>query len=286
MASTQLAFTLRTSPNCRTVHLLGSWDAYRGQLPLSKDSSTSKPGSWKGTFRFQGATLQPGQRYWYYYIMDGHHASHDPAETAVVEPTTGRKLNVLDVPGGGSSRSSATTSSSSRTKRDSRRYSQDVPHGRGLSPSKIHSPRPQKPHATRSITSSKKSDIDELSRRFASTRVSPSSFSSSSDDGSSEDSDSEIDSDVSSTLPSLSSGSRSPTSSMSSNSSRGSPVSRCVCDRWGTTRGGQRVRMDCGGSKCGSDDSSEGEYYRKSSRSSGSGGKRVTSGTVYRTARR
>ena len=273
MASIQLVFALRTSPNCKTVHLLGSWDGYQGQLPLSKDSS--KSGAWKGSFRFQGSTLTPGQRYWYYYIMDGHHVSHDPAEPAVVEPTTGRKLNILDVPSGKVSTSSTTRSAA---KRDSRRYSKEIPQGRGLSPSKIISPRPTKPHATQAITSSKRADVDELSRRFASARVSASSFSSSE----SETSDSEIDSDVSSNLPSLSSGSRSPTSSMSSGSSRGSPIDRCVCDKWGVTRRGERVRVDCGGSRCGfSSDDSEGEYYRKGS---GGGGKRP--GVAYRTTRR
>jgi len=64
MASTQLSFTLRTSANVKTVHLLGTWDNYQGQLPLSKDPK--KSGGWKGTFRFQGATLKPGQRYWFY----------------------------------------------------------------------------------------------------------------------------------------------------------------------------------------------------------------------------
>ena len=63
MAAIQLNFTLRTSTNVKTVHLLGSWDNYAGQLPLSKDA---KPGSWQGTFRFQGSMLQQGQRYWYY----------------------------------------------------------------------------------------------------------------------------------------------------------------------------------------------------------------------------
>src|ERR1700761_5894600 len=96
MAAIQLNFSLRTSANCKTVHLLGSWNNYNGQLPLSKDAS--KTGGWKGTFRFQGTTLKQGQRYWYYYIIDGYHVSHDPARESVTEPTTGRKLNVLDIP--------------------------------------------------------------------------------------------------------------------------------------------------------------------------------------------
>jgi len=96
MSNTQLSFALRTTSNVKTVHLIGSWDGYQGQLPLSRDGSRS--GSWKGTFKFQPNVLQSGQRYWFYYMMDGHKVSHDPTKEAVVEPTTGRTLNVLDVP--------------------------------------------------------------------------------------------------------------------------------------------------------------------------------------------
>ena len=65
MATLQLSFSLRTTAQCKSVHLLGSWDGYQGQLPLARDSSKSS-GSWNGTFRFTGGTLQQGQRYWYY----------------------------------------------------------------------------------------------------------------------------------------------------------------------------------------------------------------------------
>jgi hypothetical protein len=67
MAAIQLNFSLRTSSNCKTVHLLGSWDNYNGQLPLTQDKS--KAGAWKGTFKFQGSVLQQGQRYWYYVCL-------------------------------------------------------------------------------------------------------------------------------------------------------------------------------------------------------------------------
>lgn len=66
MAAVQLSFNLRTSSSVKTVHLLGSWDNYAGQLPLAKDKNSSKSGAWKGTFKFQGSMLQQGQRYWYY----------------------------------------------------------------------------------------------------------------------------------------------------------------------------------------------------------------------------
>lgn len=70
MAATQLSFTLRTSANVKTAHLVGSWDNYAGQLPLSKD--TAKAGAWKGTFRFSSTTLKQGQRYWYYVSETSH----------------------------------------------------------------------------------------------------------------------------------------------------------------------------------------------------------------------
>ncbi|KFX96903.1 hypothetical protein O988_05113 [Pseudogymnoascus sp. VKM F-3808] len=78
MSAIQLSFDLRTSSTVKTVHLLGSWDNYAGQLPLAKDKNSSKSGAWKGTFKFQGSLLQSGQRYWYYYIIDGYHVSHNP----------------------------------------------------------------------------------------------------------------------------------------------------------------------------------------------------------------
>ncbi|CRK28274.1 hypothetical protein BN1708_015163 [Verticillium longisporum] len=81
MSAIQLSFSLRVSSGVKTVHLLGSWDNYVGQLPLSKDKTSSKSGSWKGTFKFQGSTLEPGQRYWYYYIIDGYHVAHNPSVT-------------------------------------------------------------------------------------------------------------------------------------------------------------------------------------------------------------
>ena len=239
MAAIQLGFSLRTSSNCKTVHLLGSWDNYSGQLPLSKDPS--KSGGWKGSFKFQGNTLKQGQRYWYYYIIDGYHVSHDPARESVTEPTTGRKLNVLDIPSskapeGGSARSAH---------RHSRRVSSaQVAKGRSLSPSQIQSPKPNKPNQTQQITAEKfkQPTLEELTAKFAATQVSDS-----------ESDSSESESDDGSDVPSL--------SSRSSNSSTPSSVSSnsscCTCERYGITRSGNRVKLDCGGSRCGYSDGSE-----------------------------
>jgi hypothetical protein len=239
MAAIQLNFTLRTSANCKTVHLLGSWDNYSGQLPLSKDNK--KSGGWVGCFKFQGATLKQGQRYWYYYIIDGYHVSHDPAREFTTEPTTGRKLNILDIP----KKSSSTTTSS---KRESRRSSATIPKGRSLSPSKIAAPRPQRPHETRQVINTQydKATLEALTSRLALSE---------------EDSESDFDSDNESDVPSLTSRS----SNSSSPSSVSSTSSCCTCERYGITRSGDRVKLDCGGARCSfsdeSDDcSSEDEY--------------------------
>jgi len=231
MAAIQLNFTLRTSANVKTVHLLGSWDNYNGQLPLSKDSN--KAGGWKGTFRFQGATLKQGQRYWYYYIIDGYHVSHDPAREHTVEPTTQRKLNILDVPA--STAAPATTKPSHH----SRRVSSDVPKGRALSPSQIVSPKPYKPGQTANIVNYTQPTVDQLTSRFSAATM----------EGE-DDSDSDAESDV----PSLTSSSSSRSSNSSSPSSVSSGSSCCTCERYGITRSGNRVKLDCGGSRCGYSD--------------------------------
>jgi hypothetical protein len=289
MASVQLSFALRTSSGVKTVHLLGSWDNYTGQLPLSKDKSSSRSGGWKGTFKFQGATLEPGQRYWYYYIIDGYHVSHDPGQPSTTEPTTGRVLNILDVAAEKSSRghSSSKTSSSkhssskgssrdkhsSSTRRDSRRDSHltiDIPKGRPLSVSQIQSPKPLTPHATRYIleTDYGAPSVEELTARFAASALADEYY----------DLAGSPPSSVGSSLSSRSdSSSPSSASSLSDYSSQRSSSTGCTCQRYGITRKGDRVKLDCGGERCGySDESSsccssggEEEYVHGSSRRHG-----------------
>lgn len=253
-----MSFALRVSSGVKSVHLLGSWDNYTGQLPLSKDKSSSKSGSWKGTFRFQGSTLEPGQRYWYYYIIDGYHVSHNPSEASTREPTTGRELNILDVPKAKSSSSSSSksssrhsTSSHKSSSKSSSRHSADIPKGRPLSVSQIKSPKPVNPSATRNIV---EFDDDELSSRFAATGIYDDEEYSDeiiTDFGSSSASPvSSVGSDLS-----YRSDSSSPNSEMSGYSTPASDCSSCTCERYGITRKGDRVRIDCGGSRCGYEDS-------------------------------
>ncbi len=265
MASVQLSFSLRTSSSVKTVHLLGSWDNYAGQLPLSKDKTSSKSGGWKGTFRFQGATLQPGQRYWYYYIIDGYHVSHDPSESSTTEPTTGRVLNILDVPHEKSSKSSSSSKHSSEKKERSSKHSSskdkhsssssrresrreiDIPKGRPLSVSQIKSPKPINPQATKYILEADYTPqtVEELTSRFSAATLEEEYEYSSSPPSS-----------VGSSLSSRS-GSDSPSSASSLSDYSSSSSTDCTCERYGITRAGDRVKLDCGGSRCGySDDSS------------------------------
>jgi hypothetical protein len=293
MAAVQLSFNLRTSSGVKTVHLLGSWDNYAGQLPLAKDKTSSKSGAWKGTFRFQGTTLQPGQRYWYYYIIDGYHVSHDPGQSSTTEPTTGRILNILDVPREkSSSKSSSKTTSSSKhssdkhsskhhssrdskhsssSRRESRRdtlnLSVDIPKGRPLSVSQIQSPKPITPHATKYILEADYGapTVEELTSRFSTTTIDEYGYELAASPPSS----------VGSSLSSRSD-SDSPSSASSVSDYSSDAASSCKCERYGITRGGDRVKIDCGGSRCGySDDSSsccssDGEdYSARSSRRNG-----------------
>ena len=173
------------------------------------------------------------------YIMDGYHVSHDPAQPSTKEPTTGRSLNILDVPAG---RSGAPASGHS--KRESRQ-SVDIPKGRSLSPSKIVHPKPSKPYASRRVREADYSTspgVDDLTSQLEQAslyklrNISPASS-------------------VGSSLSSRSSDRSSPSSlsSLSDPSSAGG----CRCNRYGLTRKGDRVKLDCGGSRCGySDDSS------------------------------
>jgi len=197
MAAIQLNFTLRTSSNCKTVHLLGSWD--------------------------------------------GYHVSHDPAKDHTTEPTTGRKLNIIDIP---AAKSSSKTTSSSSDRKSRRVSTASIPKGRGLSPERIVAPKPQRPHETRQVINTQydKTTLEALNARFAKQTIEESSD------------DSEYDSDESSDVPSLTS--RSTNSSSPSSVSSGS--SCCTCERYGITRAGDRVKLDCGGARCGySDDSSD-----------------------------
>lgn len=174
--------------------------------------------------------------------MDGYHVSHDPAQPFTKEPTTGRSLNVLDVPSSGGGPSPASTLSIN--KRGST-HASEIPKGRSLSPSKIIHPKPSKPYASRGLREADYSTspgMDELTHQLESASLYSSKMRNFSPPSS-----------VGSSLSSRSTDRSSP-SSLSSISSRSS--GSCRCNRYGVTRKGDRIKIDCGGSRCGYSDES------------------------------
>lgn len=230
----QLSFSIRVSSSVKAVHLIGSWDGYVNQLPLSRDKSSSKSGAWKATFRFSSSQLKAGERHWYYYILDGHNCAHNPGLPTTVEPTTGRELNILDVPAEESKKSS---SSSKKSSSKTPTLTLDIPRGRPLSVSEIKAPKPVSPSQTKHILTFPEGEMEDLSVRLARS-------------GLSEEDEYRhyVPNDRQSPAP------LSPISDSSSDDEAAtfSDLSEsCSCERYGLTRSGQRVRIDCGGSICG-----------------------------------
>ena len=178
--------------------------------------------------------------------MDGYHVSHDPAQPHTKEPTTGRSLNILDVPRSGSGATPASTLSIN--KRGSTQ-AHEIPKGRSLSPSKIAHPKPSKPYASRGLREADYSTspgMEGLTSQLEQASLYSSKMRNISPPSS-----------VGSSLSSQSSGrssDRSSPSSLSSLSDRS--AGWCRCNRYGVTRKGDRVKLDCGGSRCGYSDES------------------------------
>ena len=177
--------------------------------------------------------------------MDGYHVSHDPAQASTTEPTTGRSLNILDVPH--SSRSSVAAPPLSISKRGSVARQSEIPKGRSLSPSKIAHPKPSKPYASRRVREADYStspEVDDITAHLEKASLYQPSYSPASSVGSNS---------------SRSSGFSSPSSLSSLSDPASSGSGECKCNRYGITRRGDRVKLDCGGSRCGySDESSSG----------------------------
>ncbi len=161
--------------------------------------------------------------------------SHDPAQPHTKEPTTGRSLNILDIP------KPAAPHNLAAAKKTANRSSMEIPQGRALSPSRIISPKPSKPYASRRVREADYStspSLDDLAAQLEQAsiynklgNVSPASS---------------LGSDISS----------SGGSSLSSLSNPSSDSGSCQCNRYGVTRKGERVKLDCGGNRCGYNDSS------------------------------
>jgi len=132
--------------------------------------------------------------------------------------------------------------------------------------SEIQSPKPVAPHATKTILETEYGTLDETTIADITSRFSVATLDE-------DESDYELDppSSVGSSLSSRSGSSLSEASSVSDYSTGSS----CSCERYGITRSGERIKLDCGGSRCGYSDeetcssSSEDELPHSSSRRQG-----------------
>ncbi|KAK5629686.1 hypothetical protein RRF57_005401 [Xylaria bambusicola] len=103
----------QTHPSVLSVQLLGSWDNFSIRHKMERDSRRDR-GEWRGCHNFdkiicdgdvatsleRSGGLKMGQRYYYYYELDGSTETHNPSL-----PTTtgcpflpGQTVNTLDVP--------------------------------------------------------------------------------------------------------------------------------------------------------------------------------------------
>lgn len=214
----ELNFALQTPPNIRTIHLVGSWDNYSQILVLH---STGVKGAWSRKFRFPISILKPGHRYGYYYIVDDDHINPDDTRTRT-------KLEFMDIP-----------------KDTPEPESHNSSHGSviyGITPCissiEIQHPQPSKSFDPNVIC---KTDFAPGTNRLSGGNTgSPLSVG----NGSSCYQDSHRSSGTSQYSD----------SSISTFSSLQPPTQenpgKCHCERYGITRTGDRVKLDCGGISC------------------------------------
>jgi hypothetical protein len=127
--------------------------------------------------------------------------------------------------------------------------------------SQIKQPKPTSPHATKHILQAdylNEEEIEELTARFGAQGLDGDEYLVANyASGSPVSSESDLSLSASDSDLSYRSDSSSPNSSLSGYSTPHSDYSNCTCQRYGITRKGERVKMVCGGSRCGFNDSSD-----------------------------
>ncbi|GAQ10400.1 hypothetical protein ALT_7721 [Aspergillus lentulus] len=113
-STTLMTFLLTTSPNVKSVKLLGSWDNFSKPYAMERDRRVG-PGHWRGCHTFtdivcdgtpthqapaRSGGLKMGGTYWYYYLLDNDVEYYNEAEpvTSLCPLLPGQPLNVLQVP--------------------------------------------------------------------------------------------------------------------------------------------------------------------------------------------
>lgn len=106
-------FPRQTHPSVLSVQLLGSWDNFSTPYKMERDSRRDQ-GAWRGCHNFdkiicdgdlpasseRRGGLKMGQRYYYYYEVDGSKETHNPSlpTTTTCPYLPGQTVNTLDVP--------------------------------------------------------------------------------------------------------------------------------------------------------------------------------------------
>ncbi|KAL4893763.1 hypothetical protein BDV59DRAFT_177098 [Aspergillus ambiguus] len=113
-STTLMTFLLATSPQVKSVKLLGSWDNFSKPYIMARDKRVG-PGQWRGCHSFtdivcdgsprnmsssRSGGLKMGGTYWYYYLLDDDVESYNHAEpvTSHCPLLPGQPVNVLQVP--------------------------------------------------------------------------------------------------------------------------------------------------------------------------------------------
>ncbi|RDW90180.1 uncharacterized protein DSM5745_01955 [Aspergillus mulundensis] len=113
-STTLMTFLLCTSPNVRSVKLLGSWDNFAKPYVMERDKRVGA-GHWRGCHTFTNITcdgmvhntlparsggLKMGGTYWYYYLLDDDIEHYNEAQpmTTHCPFLPGQPVNVLQVP--------------------------------------------------------------------------------------------------------------------------------------------------------------------------------------------
>ncbi|KAJ5259422.1 hypothetical protein N7478_012403 [Penicillium angulare] len=112
IATTLMTFLLTTTPDIRSVKLLGSWDNFSKPYAMERDKRMGA-GHWRGCHTFmdtmgdgpdknhwRAGGLKMGATYWYFYLLNDDVEFYSEAEpvTTKCPLLPGQPLNVLNVP--------------------------------------------------------------------------------------------------------------------------------------------------------------------------------------------
>lgn len=85
------------------------------------------------------------------YILDGCHVVYDQTQAYTIEPSTGRKLNIIDMPSNNSEAVASTYTIREPNSNTDHEAFAAIYRGRGLLPERVIAPKPQRPCLARQV---------------------------------------------------------------------------------------------------------------------------------------